>query len=197
MTKWLLERLFEQKPTSFSVPITPTREFCVGLLKDKVNATIKNIGDMIGWESDNVTVGPIAAAAKQSLLRLIPDMVPKGDHPFLFRFVLEHGDFGIHNSSITTKTDDKSRPSITSLFDWETGCIVPAILSDPSMAVTVDLVPDRDAAPSITRLDDDETQEYIEEYISWSKQYFQVMFCTCCFHSNISDKLSNLLVDSV
>lgn len=31
---------------------------------------------MIGWESDNNTVGPIAVAAKQSLLRLIPHIMP-------------------------------------------------------------------------------------------------------------------------
>jgi len=42
----------------------------------KIEATISNIGDMIGWESDNVTVGPIAAAAKQSLLRLVPHIMP-------------------------------------------------------------------------------------------------------------------------
>lgn len=173
VTKWLRERLFEQKPSSFSVPISPTREFCVGLLKDKVNATIRNIGDMIGWESDNVTVGPVAAAAKQSLLRFIPHMVPNGNHPFLFRFVLEHGDYGIHNQSIML--DANGRPVITSVFDWETSRIVPAILSDPLMAVIVDLVPDSDAAPSITRVESDETQENIEIYMTWSKQYFQVI----------------------
>lgn len=33
-------------------------------------------GDVIGWKDDNNTVGPIAVAAKQSLLRLIPHIIP-------------------------------------------------------------------------------------------------------------------------
>ena len=73
---WLRERLFEQKPKSLPIPVAPTREFCAALFKSKVEATIKNIGDMIGWEDDNNTVGAIAAAAKQSLLRLIPHIIP-------------------------------------------------------------------------------------------------------------------------
>jgi hypothetical protein len=56
--------------------IAPTREFCVALFMSKIEATIRNIGDMIGWESDNVTIGPIAAAAKQSLLHLILHIMP-------------------------------------------------------------------------------------------------------------------------
>ena len=127
---------------------------------------------MIGWESDNNTVGPKAAAAKQSLLRYIPNILPKGNDSLLFRLVLEHGDYGIHNTSITM--DEKDLPLITSLFDWETGQIVPAILSDPLMAVTVDLISDDDAAPSMTRLKGTETPEEIEKYMLWSKQYFEV-----------------------
>jgi hypothetical protein len=34
---------------------------------------------------------------------------------------------------------------VMSLIDWETGCIVQTILSDPLMAVAVDLVTDEDA----------------------------------------------------
>ena len=67
---------------------------------------------MIGWESDNNTVGPIAAAAKQSLLRLIPHIMPTdNDENSLYRLVLEHGDFGIHNMSITM--DDNGLPLVT------------------------------------------------------------------------------------
>lgn len=57
---------------------------------------------MIGWESNNVTFGPIAFAAKQSLLRIIPHILPEdNDKTSLYRLVLEHGDFGIHNMSIS------------------------------------------------------------------------------------------------
>lgn len=129
---------------------------------------------MIGWESDDEVVGHRAAAAKQSLLRLIPHIMPDGDdEPSLYRLVLEHGDFGIHNMSITTEKD--SRPLVTSLYDWETGCIVPAILSDPSMAIVpVDLFTDENAAPSITRVPDDTTAEERKRYTAWATEYIKV-----------------------
>ncbi|KAE8440664.1 hypothetical protein EG329_006843 [Mollisiaceae sp. DMI_Dod_QoI] len=159
---WLRERLFEQKPKSLPIPVTPTREFCVALFTSKIEATISNIGDMIGWEDDDNTVGLIAAAAKQSLVRLIPHIMPRdGDQTSLYRLVLDHGDFGIHNMSITI--DANGQPLVTSLYDWETGCIVPAILSDPLMAVTV--------APSITRVSDDATTGGRAQYMTWAGQY--------------------------
>jgi len=128
---------------------------------------------MIGWESDNNTVGPIAAASKQPLLRVIPHIIPAdSDQISLYRLVLEHGDFGIHNMSITI--DAKGKPLVTSLYDWETGCIVPALLSDPLMRVPVDLVVDENTAPSITRVPDDATPEDLTEYMTWSRQYFKV-----------------------
>ena len=53
---------------------------------------------MIGWEDDDTTVGPVAAAAKQSLLQLIPHIIPVDyDGKYFYRLVLEHGDLGIHN----------------------------------------------------------------------------------------------------
>ena len=129
---------------------------------------------MIGWESDNNTVGPIAAAAKQSLLRFIPHTMPAGsdsDQSSFYRLVIEHGDFGIHNMSISTDAD--GQPLVTSVYDWETACIVPAILSDPIMSVVVDLVTDEDAAPSITRVDDDVTPDEHAEYMTCTRQYFK------------------------
>jgi hypothetical protein len=42
-------------------------------------------------------------------------------------------------------------PKISSLYGWETGCIVPATLSDPLMAVQADLVTDEDGNPGFTR----------------------------------------------
>ncbi|KAJ2903737.1 uncharacterized protein MKZ38_009389 [Zalerion maritima] len=173
-TVWLLERLFEQKPKSLPIPVAPTREFCIALFTSKIEATIRNIGDMIGWKSDNNTVGPIAAAAKQSLLRFIPHIIPAdGDQTSLYRLVLEHGDFGVHNMSIKI---DTTQALVTSLYDLETGCIVPAILSDPLMAVAVDLVTDENAAPSITRVPHDATPDDRAEYMTWARQYFKVLF---------------------
>lgn len=49
--------------------------------------------------SENVTAGPIAAL----LLRLTPHIIPTDTS--LYRLVLEHGYFGIHNMSITMDTN--------------------------------------------------------------------------------------------
>lgn len=128
---------------------------------------------MIGCESDNVTVGPIAAAAKQSILRIIPHIMPAdGDQTSLYRLVLDHGDFGIHNMSINI--DANGQPLVTSLFDWEVGCIVPAILSERLIAVSIDLETDENAAPSITRLPDNATPDECAQFMTWAKQYFKV-----------------------
>jgi len=70
--------------------------------------------------------------------------------------------------------DGNGLPLVTSLYDWETGCIVPAILSDPSMAVTVDLVTNEKAIPSITRVSDDKTPDELAQYMTWAMQYFKV-----------------------
>lgn len=74
------------------------------------------------------TVDPNVIAAKQSLLRFIPHMLPEEDDENLYRFVLQHDDYGIHNMSIFV--DEKGAIDITSVYDWETGCIVPLILSE-------------------------------------------------------------------
>jgi hypothetical protein len=75
-TVWFRERLFEQKPELLPIPVAPTREFCVTLFTSKIKVIIRNLGDIIRWESDNNTIGPIAIAAKQSLLRLILYIMP-------------------------------------------------------------------------------------------------------------------------
>lgn len=157
------------------MPVVLTREFCIALFRSKIEATIRNIGDKIGCESDNYIVGPLAAAAKQSFLRLIPHIIPPGsDHTNFYRLVLDHLDFGIHNMSISI--DEKGQPPVSSLFDWETGCVLPAILSDPLMAVTVDLVTDENASPSIMRVPSDTPPDDRTEYMTWAAQYFKVRY---------------------
>ncbi|GAP91040.1 putative 3-hydroxybutyryl- dehydratase [Rosellinia necatrix] len=101
-------------------------------------------------------------------------MPADGDQTSLYRLVLDHGDFGIHNMSITM--DANGQPLVTSLYDWETGCIVLAILSDPLMAVTVDLVTNEEAAPSIIRVPDDTTPSDHAQYMTCARQYFEVLF---------------------
>lgn len=136
---------------------------------------MKNIGDVIGWEDDYNTVGPVAFAAKQFFWRLIPHILPEeSGETCLYRLVLEYGDYGIHNMSITK--DTSGQPLITSLFDWETGCIVPALLSDPEMAVHMDLNVDEEGAPTFYRLHGDETTEYLATAMDWAQQYVKVLF---------------------
>ena len=50
--------------------------------------------------------------------------------------------------------DANGSPLVTSVYDWETACIVPAILSNPLMAVEVNLVTNENAAPSFTQVSD-------------------------------------------
>jgi hypothetical protein len=128
---------------------------------------------MIGWEEDNVTVGPIAAVAKQSLLELILRILPEDDNEIsLYRLVLDHGDFGIHNMSIAMNAN--CDPCITSLYDWETGYIIPAILSDPLMAVWVDLVTDENGVASYIRIPDGASPQDHVQYNTWTNDYFKV-----------------------
>ncbi|KAJ5093225.1 hypothetical protein N7456_009086 [Penicillium angulare] len=173
-TRYFLSRVFEFMPESLSLPIAPTREFWMHVMESKINATIRNEGDMIGWKDDNETVGPAALAAKRSLLRALPHIMPlEQTEPCLYRFVLEHGDFGIHNTTIKHLTDEK--PLVTSLYDWKTGCIVPAILSDPSVAVSpVDLITSKNGEPSVTRLPEDATPSDLETYAVWARHYIEV-----------------------
>lgn len=136
-------------------------------MTSKIEATIRNAGDPIGWEDDEEVVGPRALAAKQSILRALPHLLPQGNEDKLYRFVLEHGDFGIHNTSI--KIDESGKPEVTSLYDWETGYIVPAILSDPLVAVDpVDLVVGRDGEAGLERIPESSTEEQKEEYSKWA-----------------------------
>lgn len=60
VAEYLLERLFKFMPDSLSIPVTPTREFWMHVLESKIKATIRSESEIIGWESDEETVGPVA-----------------------------------------------------------------------------------------------------------------------------------------
>ncbi|KAH7405682.1 3-hydroxybutyryl-CoA dehydratase [Phaeosphaeria sp. MPI-PUGE-AT-0046c] len=174
-TSHLHSRLFDFKPDAFTVPITPTRAFWLHVMTSKIEATVRNEDDPIGWEDDNETVGPVALAAKHTLLRALPYLLPHGNEDRLYRFVLEHGDFGIHNTSIMIDKD--GRPEVTSLYDWETGNIVPAILSDPLVAVDpVDLVVDAEGMAGLERVPEASTEEEMGEYGRWTEWYVQKLY---------------------
>jgi hypothetical protein len=88
----LHDRVFNFKPAKFTVPVAPTREFWMHVLATKIEATIRNPGDMIGWDDDEETVGQVASSAKKSLLSALPFILPPQDAGGrLYRHVLEHG----------------------------------------------------------------------------------------------------------
>ncbi|KAJ5761134.1 hypothetical protein N7520_008290 [Penicillium odoratum] len=148
-----------------TLPVSPTREFWMHVIESKINATIRNEGEIIGWEDDNETVGPVALVAKASLYEssLISLIPLEHDDQSLYRLVLEHGDFGIHNTTINYVANEK--PIVKSLYHWESGCTVPAILSDLLVAVVpVNLTTDDKGGPSVTRLPQDYTQSDLKTY---------------------------------
>lgn len=68
-----------------------------------------------------------------------------------------------------------AKPLVTSLYDWETGCYVPAVLSDPLVAAgPVDLITDETAGPSITRIPEGATPSDLETYAVWARHYIKV-----------------------
>ncbi|KXT05085.1 hypothetical protein AC578_7553 [Pseudocercospora eumusae] len=95
-------------------------------------------------------------------------MLPEEDssHACLYRLVLDHGDFGIHNMNI-----DES-PRITSLFDWETGCIVPAILRDTNLSVAGAYR----CCPALTRLTSKASKAERTWLASWTEHCHRVLF---------------------
>lgn len=93
-------------------------------------------------------MSPRALAAKQSMLRFISHMLPEGEDEVLYRLVLQSDDYGIHNISIFV--DQTGQLSVTSVYDWETGCIVPIILCEIEFAIAgCDLTIDENGEPSV------------------------------------------------
>lgn len=171
--KYLHSRIFDFKPDAFTLPVAPTRDFWIHIMESKIEATIKNEGDMIRREDDEEIVGSVALAAKQSLLKAIPYLLPQENFEVLYRLLLEHGDLGIHNTSITE--DDSGKPRVTSLYDWETASIVPALLADPMIAVRpVDLTTDERAEPAVTKIPPSPEAAEMEVYTAWSQHYTKV-----------------------
>jgi len=155
--------------SSLSVDIAPTRDFAIAFLTAKLDEAVPDSGT-IDWDENRTVVGPAAMRAKQLLLQLIPLVMPsEGDQLDLYRLVLEHGDFGLHNMTIT------NAPSVTSLYDWESGHIVPAILSDPQMSIYVDLGIDGDGRPAISRLWEGITDEERAEYVCYAEHYYRIL----------------------
>lgn len=87
--------------------------------------------------------------------------------------MLEHGNYGIHNASISVDENDK--PRVASFYDWETACIIPTLLSDSLVKVSpVNLGCDEDGRPSTTYFPKGATLDEQEVYATWAKHYVKV-----------------------
>lgn len=60
------------------------------------------MADMIGWQNNNNTVGPIAKAAKQRFLRLIPHIMPRNDDKALLLSLFRSRGFRHPHYVVTT-----------------------------------------------------------------------------------------------
>lgn len=146
---------------------TPGREVTLALVRAKVEKVIGKVGDQI---YENYTTGTSAVVVKQRLLSLLPYLLPEDES--LYRPVLEHTYFGSHN--MTATVDELGCPTITSTFNWKNGYVMPAILSDPRMGVSVDLVLDEAGEPAATRVALLASDNKKAMYCAWSTRYFQV-----------------------
>jgi hypothetical protein len=129
---------------------------------------------MIVRKDNEQVVDPVALAAKSTLMSALPYLLPPENvQRSLHLFILEQGDFDIHNTS-TTK-DRTDQPLVTSLYDRKTGCIVPALLSHPLVAVSsVDIITDEEARPALTRVPKYPTPANLAQYTLWAEQYIKV-----------------------
>jgi len=59
----------------------------------------------------------------------------------------------------------KDQPLVASLYDWGTGCIV---------AVALNLVTSKNAAPSFSRVLDNATANWHLQYMTWARRYFKI-----------------------
>lgn len=168
---WLPVRISEhQQNYVVQREVAPTRDFCRDLLHARIELALSRLALRLPQ------LAPRAAILRQDLDWLVPRVLPHAGNGLsetaLYRFVLDHGDFGIHNMTIAT--DEQGKPYITSVYDWEAATIVPALLSEPKMVVTADLVVNDEGEPSISRWGDGDSMSRMGEYLEWSNEYYQV-----------------------
>jgi hypothetical protein len=182
VSTWLLDRVFGSELDLCPLAIQPTREFCMALLAARIECAFRRCHRHFASRLDYNSANALLSAARDSLLRLVPRVLPrtrKGlDEATLYHFVLDHGDFGIHNMTIAKDAQDN--PNISSVYDWEAGTIVPALFSEPKMVVTADLVVDEDGEPSVSRWGDGDSMQKMAEYVTWSREYYKVSWGFRC-----------------
>ncbi|KAL8955996.1 MAG: hypothetical protein Q9193_006342 [Seirophora villosa] len=153
----LHDRIFDFKPESFDLPVAPHANS--GSMSSNQRSA-QQFEMKMKWLGGRMTSKPSGLLPTESSL---------------YRLVLEHGDFGIHNTSITRDVD--GNPLVTSLYDWETACIVPALLSDPLVAAgPVDLSTGDDGELCVTRIPNNPTGTDLKTYESWAHRYIEKLY---------------------
>lgn len=189
----------EWAPKELPSPITATRNCCLELFRARIQSIIKNEGDIIGFSDSPYKVGSRLLAAKQTLLRVLPHILPEGDDRLLYRFVLQQDDLGLHNMSIFV--GESGKVTVTSVYDWETANIVPVILSEFDFSIAgCDLRADEAGRPWVhirSPLEAEperqaKNQQHAEEFLKVSALNKQVTFdgmqCSLC--TNCADFMS-------
>ncbi|KYK56479.1 hypothetical protein DCS_03479 [Drechmeria coniospora] len=176
--RWLVSRVLGDEPQVYELIVEPTRDFCFALVAARIYNTFVYLQKKLSGQPELRFAYPLSTV-ENCLLQLLPIFMPKvgseEDERKLYRLVLDHGDFGMHNMTIV-RDHQLCRTEITSVYDWEAATIVPAVLSEPRMVVTVDLVLDADGNPSISRWGDGDRPGRLKEYKIWTKYYFQKLF---------------------
>jgi hypothetical protein len=172
--KYLLERIYGPKPASFSMPIAPTRNFWMHVFTTRIEAWVERM-------QEAKVFGHVGLQVKDSLLRALPLILPEeSPSTQLYRFVLEHNEFGVHKTTVAAGID--GLPQVTSLFDWEYGRIVPALAVDPTVQLDcVDLCVDQHGQPGFWPQGGVAPQD---EHMMWAEVYVQVRK----FHTLLSRK---------
>lgn len=127
-------------PTIFArghipVPVTPTREFWLFILRSLIETVVRDEGEVLGLITEGKAAGQGASRYRNALLTLLPHILPPEDieRP-LYRFVIDRRDFGFHNLQIDISSTGESMVVERAHFDnWSRPCILPAFLSDPSL----------------------------------------------------------------
>lgn len=174
--KLLLWNTLQPAPLSrelISGPVEPTRDFCARLLTAQIEGLAREAEDT--WKDHQEFERGQFSAAKTALLGRIIEVLPEdeaGDQG-VYRLVLQHGDFGIHNMTVSVE-DEVAK--ITSLYDWETGCVVPAILADVGFSLPgFDIGVDTNGKATVNVRTPGTDQSACEKY---ANMYLDV---SCCF----------------
>ncbi|EQK99155.1 3-hydroxybutyryl-CoA dehydratase [Ophiocordyceps sinensis CO18] len=169
---WLPVRLAELQQRQASRDVAPTRDFCEYMMHARIDFALARFAPRA------LDLFSRVATVRGILHWLVPRVLPHAGNGLseaaLYRLVLDHGDFGMHNMTIAT--DKRGWPWITSVYDWEGASIVPAVLSEPKMVVTADLVLDDEGEPTVSRWGDGDSLPRMDEYLGWSREYYRELF---------------------